>query len=137
MLNDSSKKNNILIALGVIILLGIVVCIFRNKIRAMFQQTTETFDNDKPTFRMFYVNWCGHCKNTKPEFKKLQQSKYKDKVNIVMIDCEENETNAKLAEEAGVEGYPTIQLVKNDDVIPYDSGERTLAGFTNFLDNNL
>ena len=54
-----------------------------------------------------------------------------------MIDCEENETNAKLAEEAGVEGYPTIQLVKNDDVIPYDSGERTLAGFTNFLDNNL
>tara|TARA_B100000941_G_C28259764_1_gene425973 strand:+ start:241 stop:645 length:405 start_codon:yes stop_codon:yes gene_type:complete len=134
MLEYNLNKKTLAI-LGLILLA--MLCIFKDHLFNKPKTTTETFDNNKPTFRMFYVNWCGHCKNTKPEFKKLQQSNYKDKVNIVMIDCEENDKNAKLAEEAGVEGYPTIQLVKDNNVIPYDSGERTFAGFTNFLDNNL
>jgi len=65
----------------------------------------------------FCVKWCPHCKKAEPEWNKLvtkfeNKSINKSKVFFKRIDCEDDEA---LADEYGVEGYPTIKLVVNDE----------------------
>jgi len=75
----------------------------------------EAFDNhntrSQATFVMYYANWCGHCKSTKPEFQKLMDS-YQGSVKIVMIDCEADE-NQDLVKSQNIRGYPTIRYYAN------------------------
>ncbi len=71
----------------------------------------------------FYTEWCPHCKKATPIWKELQ-SKYENapinntKIYFRSIDCDKNE---KVADEFKVEGYPTIKLVKNGQIIEYDA----------------
>jgi thiol-disulfide isomerase/thioredoxin len=71
----------------------------------------------------FFTEWCPHCKKAKPIWKELQ-SKYENtpinntKVYFRSIDCDKNE---KVADEFKIEGYPTIKLVKNGQIIEYDA----------------
>ena len=78
---------------------------------------------------MYYVNWCPHCVNTKPEFWKLMNSLERKNVNTRMIDCEKN---YKMCEESGIEGYPTFLLNRNGEVHTYE-GERTTVQFLEYL----
>ena len=52
--------------------------------------------------RMFYVDWCGHCKNAKPKFKTFMEQNNNTNVNgttvvVEMVDCEKNDANKQLA----------------------------------------
>ena len=85
------------------------------------------------TFTMYYADWCPHCQAAKPEFNKIMKynnKKYGSKtLNIVMIDCEKN---PELAEQAGVEGYPTFIYQSGDSKEVYN-GERNEMGFLGYL----
>ena len=71
----------------------------------------------------FCVKWCPHCKKATPEWEKLVQ-KFKDRkingVNLYFkkVDCEDNE---EFANEYNIEGYPTIKMIKNDEIIEYNA----------------
>jgi thiol-disulfide isomerase/thioredoxin len=67
--------------------------------------------DDKPSFIMYYVDWCGHCKRTKPEFEKLIDN-YKGKIQLKMIDAEDP-SNKNLVMNQDVKGFPTIRYYKN------------------------
>ncbi len=107
------------------------------------QQTCkqESFTNGKEggeevNVKMFYVDWCGHCKSTKPGFKEFMDKHNgtevnKKHVNIEMINCEENE---KLASEYEIKGYPTIIAEVNGEKKVYDSSDRTASGFKSWLE---
>jgi thiol-disulfide isomerase/thioredoxin len=101
----------------------------------------ETFSNNECVVRMFYVNWCGHCKKSKPEFQQFMQ-KYNNtqvkgkNVKIEMIDCEENSANKQLASKYNVKGYPTIIAHLNGKNIDYE-GERNTSGFDTWLNSIL
>ena len=63
------------------------------------------------------MKWCPHCKKAEPEWNKLvtkfeNKTINKSKIFFKRIDCEDDEA---LADEYGVEGYPTIKLVVNDE----------------------
>ncbi len=93
----------------------------------------EAFENNQPAFVMYFTEWCGHCKRTKPEFNKLMES-YKGPVKIMMIDCEAAE-NAELVKQQGIKGFPTIRYYPSgmgSDFQEY-SGERTFPQFQQFL----
>ena len=97
-------------------------------------------DNKDIIVRMFYVDWCGHCKNTKPHFKAFMKNNDQKiingkKITIQMINCEENQENANLAQEMNVEGYPTIMASSNGTYFNYDSGPRTEDGFSSWIKN--
>lgn len=61
-------------------------------------------------FVMFYAPWCGHCTAIKPKFAKVARALRGDasKVAVVAVDATEEE---QLAEEYGIEGYPTFYLI--------------------------
>ena len=71
----------------------------------------------------FCVKWSPHCKKAKPEWEKVMKKFEDQKINGVTIyfkeiDCEVDE---ELANEYKVDSYPTIKLIKGDQVIEYNA----------------
>ena len=94
----------------------------------------EHFSNNKTEFIMFYVDWCGHCKNTKPEFQKLMDAGIQG-VDIKMLNAEkEGEERAK---EMKVEGYPTIVLVKEDGSTQTCNAERNVESWKAWVEERV
>jgi len=77
---------------------------------------------------MFYVDWCPHCKSSMPTYDEFTQ-KYNNKsingykIKIVKMNCTDDEDpNVKSAlEKYNIEGYPTITLSKNGELITFDA----------------
>ena len=86
---------------------------------------------------LFYVEWCPHCVSSKPEIAKLTEEIDGKKINNVKVNvrannCEDSEVEKDLARDNNVEGYPTIKLIKNNEVVDYN-GPRTKEGIMVFL----
>jgi len=81
----------------------------------------------------FYAPWCGHCKQLVPIWDSLGE-KFADREDIVIakMDSTGNEL-----EDIKIQGFPTIKLFKKGDnkVVDYN-GERTLEGFSKFLESD-
>jgi thiol-disulfide isomerase/thioredoxin len=83
--------------------------------------------NNTATLMLFYVDWCPHCKTAKPEWEALK-SEYESKtingynVTFVEYNCtEESAEVSQLMDKYSIEGYPTIKLLKDNQVIEYDA----------------
>lgn len=92
---------------------------------------------------MFHTDWCPHCKTAKPEWDKVMK-KYDGKkingYNVVFTDvnCTEETPDAQeMMETYNVEGFPTIKLIKGDQVIDFEAKptESTLTQFLNTILN--
>ena len=87
----------------------------------------------------FYANWCPHCKTAKPIWTELK-IEYQNKIingysiTFTEIDCSEETAEVeKMMNKYSVEGYPTIKLLKDGQVIEYDAkpSKETLTQFLN------
>jgi thiol-disulfide isomerase/thioredoxin len=99
----------------------------------------QGFQNpSEPTFTMYYAPWCGHCKNAKPafdEFAKDGRVKIGEKSCVVRaVDPEKQPEEAK---GKPVRGFPTFLLELPNGVIKEYKGERTTAGYLEFLNKEL
>lgn len=70
----------------------------------------DALKSEKPMLAVFYVDWCGYCLRFMPKFNILSKL-YKDKFNFVMINVEESKETAKLAQEVGIGGFPTVYVL--------------------------
>jgi thiol-disulfide isomerase/thioredoxin len=81
-------------------------------------------DEDETAELMFFcVKWCPHCKKAEPEWQKVVDKFTGKKIGKTWIyfhkiDCEDDED---LAEEYKISGYPTIKLIKKDQVVEYNA----------------
>jgi thiol-disulfide isomerase/thioredoxin len=85
-------------------------------------------DSDKTaTLMLFYVDWCPHCKTAKPEWESLKAEYDGKSINGYTVYFEEynctNETaeTSQLMDKYNIEGYPTIKLSKDNQIIEYDA----------------
>jgi len=87
----------------------------------------------------FYADWCPHCKAAKPIWNDIKtefQNKTINGYNVVFteVDCS-NETAEveQMMNKYNIEGYPTIKLLKDGQVIEYDAkpSKATLTQFLN------
>lgn len=87
----------------------------------------------------FFADWCPHCKTAKPIWSDLK-AEYQNKVingyQIIFteINCSEETAEVeKMMNQYSVEGYPTIKLLKDGQIIEYDAkpSKETLTQFLN------
>jgi thiol-disulfide isomerase/thioredoxin len=94
------------------------------------EQTAELY--------FFHTTWCPHCKKALPVWEELK-NEVGDKpikgytVNFVEVDCEKDPGTA---EKFKVTGYPTIKLIKGNQVIEYDA-KPDKATLMEFLETSL
>jgi len=122
-----------------IIIIGFLLIIFGYYTYKQYADSKTTFNanrenipkdknsNKTATLMLFYVDWCPHCKTAKPEWESLKAD-YDGKsingytVNFMEYNCT-NETAeiTQLMDKYSIEGYPTIKLIKDNQVIEYDA----------------
>ena len=87
----------------------------------------------------FYADWCPHCKTAKPIWEELKSEYENKKINgYTVMFTEVNCTNEtpeieSLMNKYKIEGFPTIKLLKNGQIIEYDAkpSKTTLVEFLN------
>jgi len=112
----------------------------KNKEFVNNQEFVSNSENNKEevVIYMFTVTWCPHSKKAMPVWEELKE-KYNGKefnnyiLNFIQIDGEEN---TELADKYKVEGFPTIKLIKNNQIIEYDA-KPTMEHLEEFLKSTL
>lgn len=143
MFSQNGYKNMILMAIIFLIFILVAIYTYRKyvskKINPEYVANSEfvpegtTKQNDVADLYFFYTTWCPHCKKSMPIWQSLK-SDFDNKefkgttINFIEVDCDKD---TALAEKFNVEGYPTIKLVKGNQVIEYDAkpSKETLMEF--------
>jgi thiol-disulfide isomerase/thioredoxin len=87
---------------------------------------------------LFSTDWCPHCKTAKPEWEQVKAEYEGKQINgYTILFTEVNCTNEtpeveQMINRYKIEGYPTIKLVKDNQVIDYDA-KPTKATLIQFL----
>jgi thiol-disulfide isomerase/thioredoxin len=135
---------------GVIVLIGVALLIYFYVFKpiatapvtysANAEHNTYSSQNSKDAEIMFfYVDWCPHCKTAKPAWNDVK-SEYENKTingyNVIFteINCTEESAEVEsLMNKYNIEGFPTIKLLKDGQVIEYDAKptKETLTQFLN------
>jgi protein disulfide-isomerase A1 len=84
---------------------------------------------------LFYADWCPHCVDFKPHYKKamseLNGKKYKGKtLRFVMVDCDKYKS---LASQNDVSGFPTVKILNDDKSSDEYSGDRSYEGLSSYF----
>jgi len=143
----TSRINTSTIFMVAIIIIFISVSIyfyvskFKHNFKYNLENNTDNNNNNtsQAELMLFSVDWCPHCKKAKPIWEDLKQEYENKTVNgytiiFTDIDCtNENPEVEKIINKYKIEGYPTIKLLKNGQVIEYDAkpSKATLEEFLN------
>ena len=76
----------------------------------------------------FYTEWCPHCKTAKPiwaDFKAQMAGKQVNGITLSFfeIDCDKDTATS---DKFNVKGFPTIKLMKGNQIIEYDAKPSTV-----------
>lgn len=126
------------------ILIVIAIYIYKKYIKNKTPEKLEGFDQNNNSDKsvdlyLFYTEWCPHCKKTKPEWEKFKSNYANGQkingytINFIEVDCDANE---ELATKFKIEGYPTIKLMKGNQIIEFDA-KPDEASLQQFLSNVL
>ena len=91
------------------------------------------FEDEKPwllrdkrcAFILFFADWCGHCKNLKPEY-----IKFADVTQFMRVYAVDSDANNTLLEKlrdspVKIQGFPTIWIYHNGEPYKEYDGKRT------------
>jgi thiol-disulfide isomerase/thioredoxin len=140
----SSNTNWAMLSFVSLAIILFVAYYFAYKNNRETETKAEAFENDKPDLKvssgekvvaLFYADWCPHCVDFKPHYKKamskLNGKKNKGKtLRFVMVDCDKYKS---LASENDVGGFPTVKILNDDKTSDEYSGDRSYEGLTSYF----
>lgn len=140
------KIKSVLVFILIVFLLFVIYYIYTKYFSNGVGRTIENMENqsgDKTAeLMLFHVDWCPHCKTAKPEWDQVK-AQYENKsingykVMFNEINCtDETPEKVKMIDTYKIEGYPTIKLVKDNQVIDFDA-KPTKDTLTKFLNTVL
>jgi len=145
----SSLNSTTWIIIGAVILFSILATVYyfyyvAPQAKAKYKANSEHLMKDDGSSKnaellFFFADWCPHCKTAKPIWNDLK-AQYENKtingykVIFTEVNCSEETAEVdKMMNQYNVEGYPTIKLLKDGQVIEYDAkpSKDTLNQFLN------
>ena len=91
------------------------------------QMHSSSSNSKEAELLLFYVDWCPHCKTAKPAWEEIK-AQYENKtingyrVIFTEINCtEETAEVEQMMNKYNIEGFPTIKLLKDGQVVEYDA----------------
>jgi thiol-disulfide isomerase/thioredoxin len=144
-LKNGLSMNTLIMIVVVIVFLGIGVYVYMNyfsKASKLYSANREFDQGSKggatAEIILFYVDWCPHCKTAKPIWEQVK-AEYSNKtvkgynVTFTEINCtNESPDITAVVDKYKIEGYPTIKLLKGDQVIDFEA-KPTVSTLTQFL----
>ena len=138
------KKQNcnvMMVVVGVLILVGLFYLGrsngWLNCLREGFEGDNMNTLNEKPNPKenevimvLFFVDWCPHCKTVKPEWAKLAKlnnTQVNGKtIKVQSANAEGSQAEKDAARDNNVEGYPTIKLISQSQVLDYNGARNAV-----------
>ncbi len=138
------KKQNcnvMMVVVGVLILVGLFYLGrsngWLNCLREGFEGDNMNTLNEKPNPKenevimiLFFVDWCPHCKTVKPEWAKLAKlnnTQVNGKtIKVQSANAEGSQVEKDAARDNNVEGYPTIKLISQSQVLDYNGARNAV-----------
>jgi thiol-disulfide isomerase/thioredoxin len=144
---SSISIKTIVILLSILIFIGACIYIYNSKFKSKVstsysannEHTNENNKTSQAELLLFYADWCPHCKTAKPIWEELKTEYEVKTINgytilFTDVNCTtESPEVEKLMNTYKVEGFPTIKLLKDGQVIEYDAKvtKSTLEQFLN------
>jgi thiol-disulfide isomerase/thioredoxin len=136
-------NRNLVIVLVTAVVLGVLGYVIytyaRPKLLTEINRTDEEVESGEAEIMFFFADWCPHCKKAKPHWEEVKKTYDGKNVNghiltFTDVDCsKETDETKEITSQYNVEGYPTIKLIKGDQVIDFDAKPEpnTLVKFIN------
>jgi thiol-disulfide isomerase/thioredoxin len=145
------STSTIIIMLVVVLFIGIAIYYYYHHIspsmKPKYNPNNEHLDSSSSSSNsgksaellLFYVDWCPHCKTAKPAWDEIK-TQYENKtingykVIFTEINCtEETAEVEEMMNKYSIEGFPTIKLLKDGQIVEYDAKptKSTLDQFLN------
>uniref|UniRef100_A0A6C0JF24 Thioredoxin domain-containing protein n=1 Tax=viral metagenome TaxID=1070528 RepID=A0A6C0JF24_9ZZZZ len=101
--------------------------------------SSESGPTKQAELMLFYADWCPHCKTAKPiwnDLKTQYQNKTINGYQVIFTDVNcstESAETEQMMNKYNIEGFPTIKLLKDGQIIEYDAKptKETLNEFLN------
>jgi thiol-disulfide isomerase/thioredoxin len=143
----TTVANNKLTIIAIFAFIGIAVYLYFTYLAPKFapafkvneERKTSGGGNKTAEMFLFYVDWCPHCKTAKPEWNDLKAEYENKEINgykviFTEVNCTtESPEIEKMMNTYKIDGFPTIKLLKDGQVIEYDAKptKETMEQFLN------
>ena len=144
----SNLNSTTLIIIAVVILFAVIAGFYyyyyilpemKAKYHPNSERVPEGENGNTAELLFFYADWCPHCKTAKPIWNDLTVEYENKTINgykvvFTEINCSEETAEVdNMMNQYNVEGYPTIKLLKDGQVIEYDAkpSKDTIIQFLN------
>ncbi len=144
------NSSTILILIGIILFIFLAVYYYYYyvlpKLKTSYNSNSENNSKDtdansnkQAEILLFYADWCPHCKTAKPFWNDVKQQYQNKTINgyhviFTEVNCTtETAETEQLMNKYNIEGFPTIKLLKDGQIIEFDAKptRETLNEFLN------
>ena len=98
-----------------------------------FQEEVIEASFKNPVLVDFWAPWCGPCQMLGPIMEEVAEE-YKDKVEIVKIDVQDNE---EVAATYGIMSIPAVKMFKDGKIFAEFMGARPASAVKEWIDDSL
>lgn len=144
-----SINTTTIIFIAVFILFGVLGFLYyyyyiSPKLKSAYRPNSErvpegSVQSNSAELLFFFADWCPHCKAAKPIWNDLKNEFENKTINgfkviFTEIDCStETAETEQMMNKYNIEGFPTIKMLKDGQVIEYDAkpSKETLTQFLN------